>query len=288
MASRFDTIAIAQKNSQGRRQYMEHASAMIKYFNEVVLKDKEAVDALGSYKLVTYGRLNAFLLQKLEPRVHIDVEKSRKSPSTSGHEWIEKLRQNAFQHYLNYELQPLVQMVSTLDRVILNAPQLFTNNIKVYRGMPIDIQDDIECQDGKYFYTFKNYVSASFTPSVSKRFGSVMYTLILDKDCKGMYVSSEMTRSTSTIQDLYLDSEVEFMIGRGAKFEVINVEVVPSKRAYLKYKDITCKDKKNVFYTKHYTLRFVSQPSKIELASGLKTLAESTKESLPYTVTYTV
>lgn len=287
--NKFNAVDVAQKNVQGMEQYMEHAQTMMLYFNNSVLKDKLAIKALIYYKSMGYTEINQFLLNGISPQIQIPLGDDQKY----SREDIEELRKKAMAEYIKVDLKQLVKHISKLDEMICNAPKMFTVPTKVYRGMGYDIQRDMECVNGKYFYTFNNYTSTSFTPSVSKTFmwgpGSVLYTLILDSKCKGIYVNFGLGDNVTAFQELMIDSEVEFIIGRGAKFEVVSTEVLPLKTntRLLRYKDIACR-KLDLFYSKHYTLKFVSQLTLDDLENNVQEKFKAVKKDLPRLATFTI
>jgi hypothetical protein len=285
----FDEIDTARKNVQGLQNYMKSAKQMMMYYNNAVLTDKKAVEALTFYKSLGYFEMNRFLLEDLELKIPMSLEAILKAniKQVDGVDSIAKQRKKAMVKFVKFNIKPLVNHISKLDELILNAPKMFTVPTNLYRGMSQDIDPGLECVDGKYFYTFKNYTSASFTPSVSKRFGSVLYTLILDGNCKGVYVNFFIRKNTNKFQDLSIDDEAEFIIGRGARFEVVSVEILPIKRPHMKYKDIACRDV-HIFSSKHYILRFVSQPSRSELDQELQRVLKETKSTMLDRATFTI
>lgn len=274
VAIKFNTVNTAQKNVQGFQQYMEHAPKMMQYFSNTILQDKLAIKALGFYKSHGYRSINEFLMGEYKPIVYVEL----------GDDTVEELRIKAFAKYIKNDLKPMVKMIAKLDELVINAPKMFTVPTHLYRGMNYDIQNDLECTNGKYYYTFKNFISTSYKASVSKSFmqssgSTVMYTLIVNNKCKGVYIpgiyNTGSPRNDINFQALAIDGEVEFLIGRGAKFEVDSVEFIPWKKAShgfpseLKYTEIACRQQ-DLFHRKHYVLKFVSQPTPDALKDTLE------------------
>lgn len=296
-ANKFNTVNTAQKNVQGFQQYMEHAPKMMHYFSSTVMKDKLAIKALGFYKSTGYRSMNEFLMGDYNPTVPVELGEEPVSQKD-----VEELRKKAFAEYIKNDLKPMVKMIAKLDELILNAPKMFTEPTNLYRGMNYDIQNDLECTNGKYYYTFKNFVSTSFKPSVSKMFmqssgSTVMYTLIVNNKCKGLYIPGlyntwSPDRETK-LQNIAIDGEVEFLIGRGAKFEVVSVEFIPWKKAShgyaseLKYTDIACLQQ-DLFHRKHYVLKFVSLPTPDALEDTLKQSSKKGQNRYASRVTFVI
>lgn len=276
MPTLVNTFDISTKNASGKESYIKISSAMIKYYNTYILKKKSAVDAIKYYKGSGYQNINNFLTMQMQPTLMVGSspqpqdQEQRQENINTRFELESMSRKAAKQAYKDKVIAPLTKYIKELDKVIAGSPNVIKEPLHVYRGMSYDIISDTRCENGKMFYTFQNYVSTSFTPSVSRNFanGGCMYTLILDKGIKGIYVSFEVTQSLKNFQNVYLDSEVELLLPRGTKFEVIGLEFVHMPPQFYRFKDVPCLEKK-FNYIKHYTLKFVSHASDKELKQSL-------------------
>ncbi len=250
---------------------------MIKYYNTFILKKKAAVDAIKFYKGAGYHEINSFLTMQMQPTLMVNSvqpsppkEQDRQQTSDKKFELESMARRSTKEAYKSKVIAPLIKHIKELDKVIAGAPSIIKEPLHVYRGMSYDIIADTYCEDGKIFYTFKNYISTSFTPSVSRNFatGGCLYTLILDKGVKGIYLSFEVTHKLKNFQNVYLDSEVELLLPRGTKFEVVDLEFVHMPPQFYRFKDVPCLEKQ-FNYVKHYTLKFVSLATEKELKQSL-------------------
>jgi hypothetical protein len=279
-----NTFDISKKNAAGKEVYVKISSAMIKYYNTYILKKKSAVEAIKFYKGSGYYDINMLLTMQMQPTLvvnpsnsapHPQSQKDQQDPqrpqtSNARFELESMARKAAKEAYKNKVVAPVIKHIKELDKIIAGSPNIIKEPVHVYRGMTYDIISDTYCENGKMFYTFRNYVSTSFTPSVSRNFANsgCMYTLILDKGVKGIYVSFEVTQSLKNFQNVYLDSEVELLLPRGTTFEVIGLEFVQMPPQFYRFKDVPCVEKK-LSYVKHYTLKFVSHASEKELKQSL-------------------
>jgi hypothetical protein len=167
---------------------------------------------------------------------------------------------------------------------------IFAGNLTASLQTKHDIANEIYCDHGKYRVCMSNFVSTSFSPIVSQGFanGHTWYTILLNADCKGIFLNFGL-KEQSRFQDLSLDSEYEYLLGRGAVFDVVNVELIKYSK-YLtteptRYKEIECRKEKYPFMIKHYTLSFVSQPTRKELSQSLsKRLAVARRQMFKYPV----
>ncbi len=261
----FDT---SKKNTSGKEMYIKLSKDMTRYYNETILKNKAALEALRYYKFDGYSDLNKFLTRNLQSTLVVCAEgkKGKKSDDSSEESPAVKSAKKA---YLKKTSAPLIKYVKQLDKIIAEAPTI-NETVHVYRGMGYDIISGTECENGKLYYTFDNFMSTSFTPSVSKRFtrGGCLYTLILDKGAKGIYIFFDASENLSSFQNVDVDHEAELLLPRGTKFEVVGLDFVHVPPQFYKFKDVPCIEKKFNF-VKHYTLKFVGHASEKELKQAL-------------------
>ena len=71
------TFNTNKKNVSGKELYIKISKEMIKYYNEKVLKNKPALDALVYYKMDGYKAINNFLTKNLQPTLIVCAEKKR-------------------------------------------------------------------------------------------------------------------------------------------------------------------------------------------------------------------
>jgi hypothetical protein len=262
---------VSKKNAAGKEDYINMSSAMVKYYNTVIMKSKAAVNAVAFYKGSGYVQINNFLTWKLQPTLLIKQPQPDNSKSSDN-----ALDKELEQHkatkdaYKKVAIAPLIKYIKELDRIIANAPNIIQQPLHVYRGMSFDIMSEAQCEDGKMVYTFPNYVSTSFTPSVSRNFanGGCMYTLILQKGVKGIYLSFEVTQSLKNFQNVHIDIEAELLLPRRTKFEIVGLEFIHMPPQYFRFKDVPCLEKQ-LNYVKHYTLKFVSHAPEQEMKESI-------------------
>jgi hypothetical protein len=179
----------------------------------------------------------------------------------------------------------LINQIASLDGVLSIAPFLGDDNIRVYRGMVYDIYDDIVCVDAVPYIVFPNFISSSFSPKRSFDFtqnqinpdgAGVMYTFLLKKNCRGLFLNFFDRGLSISFDNALIDSEYEYLISRGSKFRVVSVEM---RRLPTRAKDVNNMLCPNIFpLIKHYTLEFVSNPSKSELEKSLSKIKANTKK----------
>ena len=263
------TFNTNKKNAAGKDVYTKMSKEMIKYYNEKVLTNKTALGALLYYKLNGYSSINNFLTKNLQPTLIVCAGKKEKVSADDGEELSPAVKA-AKKAYLKRVTAPLIKHIKQLDKIIAEAPTIITEPVHVYRGMGYDIIANTVCENGKMYYTFDNFLSTSFTASVSKRFtkGACLYTLILDKGVKGLYIFFDASKNLNSFENVYVDQEAEFLLPRGTTFEVVGLDFVHVPPEFYKFKDVPCVEKK-LNFVKHYTLKFVSHASEKELTSSI-------------------
>jgi hypothetical protein len=163
-------------SARNKDVYIDLAEKMVDYYDKQIVNSKKKVDALNYYKTTGYTLINQILLKKCEYAFSLTnvVKQQPKRDTISVKELI---RSTTDEFYL--ELQESMNSIKVLDKVIDNAPFIVNDEITVYRGMAVDIYDDLVCENKQYYYTFPTYISTSFSSNVSHAFRGEMVYFIL-------------------------------------------------------------------------------------------------------------
>jgi hypothetical protein len=278
-----EAIKTCKTNATGRESYREHVHDMIKYYDTHIIGNKKHIETLRGYKQSDYEYVNGLLMKKLKIPLydHSTMLNLFQLPNAKGKMTLVKSVDDAVDTFIDKHVlkkcKQTLKSIKVLDQIIGNAPKLTANGQVVYRGMNYDIYDDLVCEGGKFYFITPTYMSTSFTPSVSEQFldtrkCATFYTIELPMKSQGVYIHWSL-QHRRPFEDGDIDSEYEYILQRGSKFEVISVEFKPiESKVKQTYSDIACVDK-HPFYAKHYTLRLVSQPSLEDLKKTYRSLA---------------
>jgi hypothetical protein len=257
--------------------YIELAGKMVEYYDKQIINSKKKVDALNYYKTSGYITINQILLKECEYKFSLNdiLHHHPKEDKLTVNDLLDLISQEYAE-----DLNTAIDAVKMLDKVIDDAPMILDNEITVYRGMKVDIYDELVCENKQYYYTFPTYISTSFSSHVSSGFkgrNGVFYTLILPPETKGVYLPWDLSYKESFGKKV-IDNEFEFLLQRGSKFVVESIEYKqePSYKGFSTYQNIPC-EKEHPRYIRHYTMRLVSQPNIKQLIKQYKTLLGGVK-----------
>lgn len=262
----------------GKVKYIELADKMIKYYNANILSSQKSKYALNSYKNTGYRNINRMLMKHYVQNIDLDevVDAIRKVKTRNERDAATQTVYELFKTDVYPAMHETLETIKVLDKLINNAPPISDKPFVVYRGMDADIYHDLQCENGKYYYTFPSYLSSSFSQQVARSFRSntgVLYTIELPKDTHGLYLLFD--HDTTHFEDSEVDPEFEYVLQRGSKFEVVSIDYIPDDSVHsIKYKTLPCM-RKNPYMIKHYKLRLVEQPSLSSLKKEYKTMLQS-------------
>lgn len=277
-----EAIKTCKTNALGRQSYRDHVKDMIKYYDTDIVGNKAYIRTLNEYKNWEFESINGLLLKKLKISLEddniFDVFITR---ATNGRKHlvqdIDDAVYNMIDHHARQKCSATVKKIKQLDEIIGKAPKLSANNLVVYRGANNDIYEDLVCEGGKFYYTCPTYMSTSFAPSVSEAFMdtskcATFYTIELPIKSQGVYIHWSLKHRVP-FENEEIDSEFEYILQRGSKFEIVSVDFKPiDAKVKQTYRDIVCVDK-HPFFAKHYTMRLVAQPTLEDLKKTYRNLA---------------
>jgi hypothetical protein len=277
-----EAIKTCKTNALGRQSYRDNVKDMIKYYDNEIVGNKAYIRTLAEYKNWEYESINGLLLKRLKVTLEDnDIINLFVSRTASGRKSIvqdiDDAVYNIINEHVTQKCSETVKKIKQLDHIIGKAPKLSADNLIVYRGANNDIYEDLICEGGKFYYTTPTYMSTSFTPSVSESFMdtskcATFYTIELPIKSQGLYIHWSLQHRIP-FENEEIDSEFEYILQRGSKFEVVSVDFKPiDAKIKQTYRDITCVDK-HPFFAKHYTLRLVSQPTLEDLKKTYRGLS---------------
>jgi hypothetical protein len=271
------------KNKEGKITYLALAKNMIDFYNDNVLNNKKHVAALQSYKWSGYNLINQILLQQVQQEISIqDILQAFNYQEKKSID-MKKIIASTIA-YMYQDIKEHIQTIKQLDVIICNAPTMIPETLTVYRGMSVDIYNDLQCVDKKFYYTCPTYMSTSLSPAITDFFvgsNGFKYIIHLPTTTKGIFLPWQIDHSKD-FGNATIDSEFELLLLRGSKFLIESVSYEPEplhKQRFLKYKNIPCYEKLPVF-VKTYTMRLVSQPSLEELKKNYSKMMKDIKLEL--------
>lgn len=290
-----------QTKRAGEDAYQTMVREAYRYFDAEVLPQKARVAALWYYKTSGYELIRALLTPRSVVKIQsipdlkaflippavaaTPAVRSRKAKpaataataataAATEEGWADVVAR-VTAAALKTQILPCIAHIRAIDELVRRAPRL-SHDCVVYRGLREDFQDQLECAGKKHVIAFPAFVSTSFSPSVARRFSGAngcTCTIHLPKGSMGTFLfSMRGVQSVKHFEDGYIDSEREFLLPRGCRFEVAAVDYYPNADLIQKYKDFDCKP--GTMLKKNYTLRLVSQPTAAETSKDYARLRD--------------
>ena len=204
------------KNKEGKITYLALAKNMIDFYNDNVLNNKKHVAALQSYKWSGHNLINQILLQQVQQEISIqDILQAFNDQEKKTID-MKKIIASTIA-YMYQDIKEHIQTIKQLDVIICNAPTMIPETLTVYRGMSVDIYNDLQCVDKKFYYTCPTYMSTSLSPAITDFFvgsNGFKYIIHLPTTTKGIFLPWQIDHSKD-FGNATIDSEFELLLLRG-------------------------------------------------------------------------
>ncbi len=292
------------KDSKGNLNfYKKYISYYIDYFNNFILKDSDARNAIETYKAGSSTDESLYQNDILLKYIYIDLKEILEIVNDYG---ITKLfnktkKQAKNQSYISYEMEKElleylnkninnypklsskyklgVNLIKKMDKIISESPSR-NEDIYVYRG-GLDIASELKCINNEFYYKNEHYLSTTpilrsayeFFLKYFKRKPYALYKIKIPGKFKCIPVPYIDTFENNVFRDS--DTQYEILIHRNSVFKIIKhelIEIELDDKSINNYKGLinNIKNKKCISKIKYnyYELELIKQDSLATLKRG--------------------
>jgi hypothetical protein len=293
------SLDISKESKGNLNFYKKCISYYIDYFNNFILKDSDARNAIKTYK-AGYTDESLYQNEILLKYINIDLKEILEIVNDYG---ITKLfnktkKQAKYQSLISYEMKKElleylnkninnypqlsskykqgVNLIKKMDKIISDSPSR-NEDIYVYRG-GLDITSELKCINNEFYYKNEHYLST--TPILSIAFGFfllyfkrkpyALYKIKIPGKFKCIPVPYIDTFENNVFRDS--DTQYEILIHRNSVFKIIKHELIEIEldnktinyyKGLIKFTPCISKIKYN-----YYELELIKQDSLATLKRG--------------------